>query len=83
MAFGEISDNGIGISESDLTKIWNRFYQANPSRSNPDGSSGLGLAMVKWIIENHGGEIKAESVLNEGSTFSFKLPNANKETERG
>ena len=83
VAFGEISDNGIGISESDLTKIWNRVYQANPSRSNPDGSSGLGLAMVKWIIENHGGEIKAESVLNEGSTFSFKLPNANKETERG
>lgn len=72
---GYIKDDGIGIQEEHLTKIWERFYQVDPSRSvSSDGNSGLGLAMVKWIVEAHGGGITAESVWGEGSVFSFWFP---------
>ena len=72
---GVVSDNGIGIPEEHLDKIWNRFYQVDPSRSrNQNGSSGLGLSMVRWIVEAHGGTIQVESVLGEGTFFTFRLP---------
>lgn len=72
---GIIKDNGIGISESDQNKIWTRFYQVNTARtSERNGGIGLGLAMVKWIIESHKGSISLESTLSKGSTFTFKLP---------
>ncbi len=72
---GVVSDNGIGIPEEHLDKIWNRFYQVDPSRSrNQNGSSGLGLSMVRWIVEAHGGTIQVESVLGEGTSFTFRLP---------
>ncbi len=64
-----ISDNGIGISQKNLPKIWERFFQANSSRSNEKGGSGLGLAIVKWIVESHGGTITVESELDVGTTF--------------
>ncbi|MBO5059500.1 MAG: HAMP domain-containing histidine kinase [Clostridia bacterium] len=71
----EVSDNGIGISEEDLPKIWERFYQADASRTaKENGSMGLGLSMVKWIAECHGGRVSAKSELGCGSTFIFWLP---------
>lgn len=72
--YGSVEDNGIGIGEEYIDKIWERFYQIDPSRtSHEEGSSGLGLSMVKWIVEVHGGQIKVQSVLGEGSCFSFFL----------
>lgn len=70
---GQVVDDGIGISPEDLPKIWDRFYQANPSR-NDENSAGLGLSMVKWIVSAHGGKVSASSVLSEGSEFTFLLP---------
>ena len=70
---GTVRDNGIGISEEDLPHIWERFYRADASRQ-PGGHSGLGLSMVKWIAEAHGGSVEAESRLGEGSTFTFHMP---------
>ncbi len=58
---GEIRDNGIGIPPEHLPKIWDRFYQVNPARSSSDTGVGLGLPMVKYIAEAHGGKIWAES----------------------
>ena len=73
-ASGYVRDDGMGIAAKDLPKIWERFYQADPSRSDTgDGNSGLGLAMVRWIVNAHGGRIYAESTLGEGSTFYFEF----------
>ncbi len=70
----QICDNGIGIAEENLERIWQRFYRADPSR-NPGGSNtGLGLSLVKWIVEAHHGSIEATSTLGEGSCFIFRLP---------
>lgn len=70
---GSILDDGIGISEEDLPHIWERFYQADTSRTR-ENSSGLGLAMVKWIVKEHGGEITVRSRIGEGTEFSFWFP---------
>ncbi|QWU45792.1 HAMP domain-containing sensor histidine kinase [Bacillus sp. NP247] len=72
---GKVSDKGIGISEQHIAKIWERFYRVDAARTSSNiGNTGLGLSMVKWIVELHGGEITVESELGEGSTFTFKLP---------
>lgn len=68
-----VSDNGIGIPEENLAKIWNRFYQEDPSRSE-EGSFGLGLSMVKEIADFHGGKVSVQSTLGEGSTFAITFP---------
>ncbi|CDD06568.1 sensor histidine kinase [Dorea sp. CAG:317] len=73
MIEGIVEDNGIGISEEDLVHIWERFYRADPARST-DSHSGLGLSMVKWIVEAHGGTIRAESRLGECTRFIFEIP---------
>ena len=67
-----VKDDGIGISFQDLPHIWDRFYQADPSRNSD--SSGLGLSMVKWIVEAHHGELSVESEIGKGSTFSCRFP---------
>ena len=70
-----VKDSGIGISEENLPKIWERFFQVDPSRtSNENGSMGLGLSMVRWIAEKHGGNITVSSKLGEGSEFTFVFP---------
>lgn len=74
---GQVIDNGIGISAEDLPKIWDRFYQANPSRNN-ENSCGLGLSMVRWIISAHQGTITADSIPNQETTFTFTLPSDHK-----
>jgi signal transduction histidine kinase len=66
-----VTDDGIGISEDDRTKIFDRFYQADPSRS--DAGSGLGLAMASEIARFHGGSLSVESRLGEGSVFTFRM----------
>ncbi len=74
--FTEVSveDNGIGISKENLLKIWDRFYQVDPSRtSNENGNMGLGLSMVKLISKLHGGEISVRSELGKGSIFKYKM----------
>lgn len=70
---GCVEDKGIGISEEDLPHIWERFYRADTSR-NDTSHSGLGLAMVQWIVKAHGGHIQAESKKDEGSRFTFWIP---------
>ena len=70
---GSVRDYGQGIAADTLPHIWERFYQAEASRT--DGShAGLGLSMVKWIAEAHGGSVSVESEEGQGSTFSFCIP---------
>lgn len=70
-----ISDNGIGIAAEHLKKIFNRFYRADKARSrNPQDNTGLGLAMVKQIIEAHSGTISVQSTAGTGSSFTIRLP---------
>ncbi|WP_410771172.1 sensor histidine kinase [Fontibacillus sp. BL9] len=70
----EIADTGIGISESDLPNIFQRFYRADKSRNRKEGSSGLGLAIAHKIVEMHGGEIEVDSELGKGTKFRVILP---------
>jgi two-component system sensor histidine kinase CiaH len=71
----QVSDHGPGIRPYDLRKIFDRFYRADQSRSTQHVSGyGIGLALAKKIVEQHGGEISAESVVGRGSTFTIKLP---------
>lgn len=71
----KIEDNGIGISRENLNKIWDRFYQVDEARTGQkSGSMGLGLSMVKWIMEKHKGYTEVESILGEGTTFTLFFP---------
>ncbi|MDO5548720.1 MAG: HAMP domain-containing sensor histidine kinase [Eubacteriales bacterium] len=72
--YGTVRDDGIGISSEHLPKIWDRFYQADLSRSSTRDGVGLGLSMVKYIVQAHGGTITAESTPGVGSVFRFDLP---------
>lgn len=69
-----VADQGIGIPESDLERIFERFYRVDPARSRETGGTGLGLSIVKHVAAKHGGEIKVWSSQNVGSTFAFRLP---------
>lgn len=68
----ELGDNGPGISKENLPHIFNRFYRVDPSR-NPKGGSGIGLSIVKKIVEDHGGRVWAKSELGRGTTIIFTL----------
>lgn len=70
-----VSDDGIGIDAEELERIWSRFYQVNPARTAEEsGSMGLGLTMVKQIAKLHTGEVRVESILGKGSTFTVTFP---------
>jgi two-component system phosphate regulon sensor histidine kinase PhoR len=69
----EVSDDGPGIEEEHLPRLFERFYRVEKSRSRNDGGSGLGLAIAKHIVESHGQTISVRSTYGVGSTFSFSL----------
>jgi two-component system sensor histidine kinase SenX3 len=69
-----VTDQGIGIPERDLERIFERFYRVDPARSRATGGTGLGLSIVKHIAATHGGEVSVWSVEGNGSTFTLRLP---------
>ena len=69
----EVEDNGIGISRYDLPHVFDRFYRADASRNSMTGGSGIGLSIVRKIVEDHGGKIWAASVPGSGTTMTFVL----------
>lgn len=69
----EIEDNGKGIAQEDLPKIFERFYRTDASRNSAQGGSGIGLSIVKKIIEDHGGTLWATSKEKKGTTIHFTL----------
>ena len=70
----KVSDNGIGISPSDLPHIFERFYRVDKARTRDEGGSGLGLSLCRHIVDIHGGRIDVESLQGKGSTFLVRLP---------
>lgn len=77
----EVIDPGIGIPQDKLDKIFGRFYQVDGTSKRRFGGTGLGLAIVKEIIEAHGGIVGVQSILDEGSAFSFTVPAADGEQD--
>jgi two-component system phosphate regulon sensor histidine kinase PhoR len=71
----QVRDNGTGVSKADLSRVFERFFRADRSRSRDAGGSGLGLAIVKHLARAHGGSVRVESEQMKGSTFSVELPN--------
>jgi two-component system sensor histidine kinase SenX3 len=71
-----VSDQGVGIAEKDLERVFERFYRADPARSRSTGGTGLGLAIVKHVANNHGGTVSVSSVEGLGATFTLRLPAA-------
>lgn len=69
-----VTDQGIGIPEVELDRIFERFYRVDQARSRVTGGTGLGLAIVKHVCLNHGGDVTVWSVPGEGSTFTLRLP---------
>ncbi len=72
----QVRDTGEGIDPADLSRIWERFYRTERAREHPASGTGLGLALVKELVEAMGGSVSVESVLGEGSCFTIRLPRA-------
>ncbi len=70
----EISDTGIGISADDLPRVFDLFYRADPARGTASGGVGIGLTIVKLVVESHGGQVTVESQPDAGATFRITLP---------
>jgi two-component system, OmpR family, sensor histidine kinase SenX3 len=69
-----VADQGIGISEADQARVFERFYRVDPARSRATGGTGLGLSIVKHVCVNHGGDVVVWSAEGSGSTFTLRLP---------
>lgn len=69
-----VSDRGVGIGQSELERVFERFYRVDPARSRSTGGTGLGLSIVKHVAGNHGGDVRVWSAEGEGSTFTLRLP---------
>ena len=70
----KVQDSGVGIVEEEQGKIFERFYRVDKARSRAQGGAGLGLAIARWIVTQHGGSIQVESQPGQGSTFRVELP---------
>jgi heavy metal sensor kinase len=70
----EIHDQGIGIAEADIPFIFDRLFRADKARSRASGGAGLGLALVKWVVEAHQGQIHVTSAIDRGSSFELDFP---------
>jgi signal transduction histidine kinase len=70
----QVTDSGIGIADTDLPHVFDRFFRVDKSRSRQQGGSGLGLAIVKKVVEDLRGTVSVESIPGEGSTFCVRLP---------
>ena len=79
-AIGTVEDTGIGITPEDQAKIFEEFYRTPQAKEMEHRGTGLGLPLVKRIVEGHGGTIEVESALSKGSRFVFRLPLATSET---
>ncbi|MER7700733.1 MULTISPECIES: ATP-binding protein [unclassified Streptomyces] len=77
-----VTDQGIGISEKDRERVFERFYRVDPARSRATGGTGLGLAIVKHVAASHGGEVTVWSSEGQGSTFTLRLPESGVARER-
>jgi two-component system sensor histidine kinase SenX3 len=77
-----VTDQGIGISDKDKERIFERFYRVDPARSRATGGTGLGLAIVKHVAASHGGEVTVWSSEGQGSTFTLRLPEAGQARDR-
>jgi two-component system sensor histidine kinase SenX3 len=71
-----VTDQGAGIPEEDLERVFERFYRIDQARSRHTGGSGLGLSIVKHVVQNHGGDVRVWSQPGNGSTFTIRLPEA-------
>ena len=70
----EVIDEGPGIPEADAARVFERFYRADSARSSRDGGAGLGLAIARWIVELHGGDIRAERHEPHGCRMVVRIP---------
>ncbi|WP_104127617.1 cell wall metabolism sensor histidine kinase WalK [Cryobacterium sp. Y57] len=71
-----VTDQGVGIAESDIDRVFERFFRVDQARSRHTGGTGLGLSIVKHVVQNHGGDIRVWSQPGSGSTFTIRLPEA-------
>lgn len=69
-----IRDDGIGIAKQDLPYIFDRLFRTDPARNRNSGGSGLGLALVKWVVEAHNGQVQVSSEPDQGADFIVELP---------
>jgi signal transduction histidine kinase len=70
----EVTDEGPGISPAEAQRVFERFYRTDRARSGSEGGTGLGLAIARWIVELHGGSIRAEQAEPTGCRMMFELP---------
>jgi two-component system sensor histidine kinase SenX3 len=75
-----VVDQGIGIPEAEVERIFERFYRVDPARHRSTGGTGLGLSIVKHVAATHGGDVRVWSVEGQGSTFTLSLPRRDQET---
>lgn len=71
-----VTDQGVGIEEDEQDRVFERFFRTDPARSRNTGGSGLGLSIVKHVVQNHGGDVRVWSQPGSGSTFTIRLPEA-------
>ena len=69
-----VRDTGVGISDEDMKKVFSRFWRADVARQSVDGGLGIGLALVKEVVDQHFGDVSVSSTLGEGSTFVMRIP---------
>jgi two-component system, OmpR family, sensor histidine kinase SenX3 len=75
-----ITDQGVGIPESERDRVFERFFRVDAARSRNTGGTGLGLSIVKHVVQNHGGDVRVWSQPGSGSTFTIRLPEASHAT---